>query len=171
MEIMQIVEYVFYALFMIFVFLTACIDIKNRKIEKSVLSYGIVISLMYIAYSCIFEKVSIYKYAIYVILYVLILILDTISLKRFAKNSYINGILLTFITMGIFTKGYVLLKTTIITLLSIGIYLIINKLKKLKHRSIKKDEQFGQKVKIAFILCVSNIVTMLGTLYIENFVL
>lgn len=171
MEIMQIVEYVFYALFMIFVFLTAGIDIRNRKIGKSVLSYGIIISLMYIAYSCIFEKISIYKYAIYIVLYVLILIIDTISLKRFAKNSYINGVLLTFITMGVFTKEYVLLKTTVIALLAIGIYLIINKLKKLKHRSIKKDEQFAPNVKIAFILCVSNILTLLGALYIENFVL
>lgn len=49
-------ESAFMALYLCFVFLMAGIDIENRKIEKSVSMYGVIISIAYIIYLCVIEK-------------------------------------------------------------------------------------------------------------------
>ena len=56
-----------------FVITLAGIDKENRKMDKLVLAYGIVISIMYIVYLCIVEQANIYRYGIYLIFYILYL--------------------------------------------------------------------------------------------------
>lgn len=167
-SIMQICEYVFFALFITFIFLTAGIDKENRKVEKSVSVYGIIISLMYTAYLCIVEKANIYRYAIYIVLYIIVLLADTIALKKYAKTNYINGILLTLITMAIFTGEYVLFMTISITLLLLAIYMLFKKVKDLSNRNLKTDKKIFRNLKIVFALNISNIISMLGILIYIN---
>ncbi|MBR0351048.1 MAG: prepilin peptidase [Clostridia bacterium] len=160
----------FFALFLTYLFLTAWIDKENRKVEKGVSIFGIIISLIYIVYLCIVEKANIYKYAIYIGFYILVLILDTIVLRKFAKNKYINGLLLTLITMAIFTKEYIAYLTVTATCLSIAIYMLIIKLKNIKNKSLKSDKQISSTIPIAYFMCMSNLILLLyfyGAVYFK----
>ena len=58
-------ESAFLALYLCFIFIMAGIDLENRKIEKSISMYGVVIAIAYIVYLCVVENASIYRYIIY----------------------------------------------------------------------------------------------------------
>lgn len=163
-ELTKIYEYCFMVLFISYLFITAGIDIENRKIEKSVSVFGIAISLLYIAYLCIVEKANIYRYAIYIALYILVLLLDTVLLKKFAKNNYINGILFTLITMTIFTSQYAVVYTISMTLFIVALYIILNKIKLARKKSLKTVSIIWKNINFGFILCVSNIITIISIL-------
>lgn len=97
-DITLTMEFVFFALYFTFIMLMAGISICYKTINKKVLIYGIVISIMYILYLCIIGRTSIYRYDIYGnaitvgfyaavvnIIYLLILLLHTKS-KKEEKN-------------------------------------------------------------------------------------
>ena len=165
-----IIQYSFMVLYITFIILMAGIDKENRKIEKSVTIYGIVISIMYMIYLCIVEYTNIYRYVIYLLLYIVILIFDTVTLKKYAKSTYVNSILLCIITMIIFTNEYIVFNSIILTLLSIAIYLIINKVKDRRNRNKKTDKQLARNLSIGFYLGFTNILILLLILTYTNFV-
>ena len=152
------------ALYLCFVFIMAGIDLENRKIEKSISMYGILLSIAYIVYLCIVEKDSIYRYIIYLVFYILILILDTVTLKRYAKNSYVHGVILTAITMVIFTGEYVMINTIIMTSLAVAINLLLHKIQNIKKKVRREEKNYGKDVDYGFYLGVSNIVNLLFVL-------
>ena len=127
LTIFNIIDFSFIALYLTFIILLAGIDKENRKIEKGVSIYGIIISIMYMTYLCIVDKTNIYRYAIYLIIYIIILLFDTLTLKKFAKNSYLTGILLMIITMTILTSEIITSFSIIITILRICILILIDK--------------------------------------------
>ncbi len=165
----KIVEYSFMSLYITFLFLVSGIDKENVKIDKLVNVYGIVISIMYMIYLCIVEESSIYRYIIYLIFYIIILLLDTITLKWYAKNSYVTGILLMIITMVIFTGEYVTENAIIFTLLTIFFYMLLQKLKQGRRRSRKSDEKISQKLSIGSYLGIANILMLMLVLYVSNY--
>lgn len=122
--------------------------------------YGIVISIMYMVYLCIVEHANIYRYGIYLILYIIILCLDTITLRRYAKNSYVIGILLMIITMTIFLGEVITRNTIIATLLAILFTLVFYKLKEGKRRNKKSDKQIANQLSIGFFLGTFNIIIL-----------
>ena len=170
-KIEQVAEYCFMALYLSFLFIIAGIDKEQRKIEKPVLTYGIIISIIYIAYLCIVEKANIYRYGIYLMCYILMLTFDTITLKKYAKTTYVNGILISIITMIIFTGEYVTANAIILTLLTIAIYLLLYKLKNRKNRNRKSDKQITKQLSIGFYLGVSNILTVILALFFNHSIL
>ena len=171
LSILSIIEYAFIILYLTFIILMVGIDRENRKIEKSVTIYGIVISIMYMIYLCIVEEANIYRYVIYLIAYIIILIFDTITLKRYAKSTYLNSILLCIITMTIFTSEYIVFNTIITTLIAIAIYLIIEKVKNRMSKSKKSDKQLARNISIGFYLGVINILLLLIILTYVKFII
>lgn len=170
LEITKIIEICFIVLYLTFIILISGIDKENRKMDKAVNVYGIVISIIYMLYLCIVEKANIYRYGIYLLLYIAILIFDTITLKKFAKSPYVNGILITLITMAVFTGEYVTISSVILTLLAIAMYLLLYKVKKMKNRYRKTDEKNFKNMSIGFYLGTSNIIVFLFALsYIKYF--
>lgn len=165
LSILKVAQYGFMVLYLTFIILITWIDKENRQMDKTVNIYGIVISIMYMLYLCIIEKASIYRYGIYLVLYIAILILDTITLRKYAKSTYLNGILLMILTMGIFTGEYVTASSIIYTLLIIAIYLLLYKLKNRKNRKVKTDKQISDKMSIGFYLGTANIITLIFALY------
>ena len=143
LEKLKIIEYIFFVLYFTFIILMAGIDKESRTINKPVLMYGVIISIMYIIYLYIIEKTSIYRYVIYLVLFIILLLLDTITLKKHAKNNYTYSILITIIIMAIFTGEYVTISSIITTLLATSITLLVKKLK--NKRTTKK---YNEKVKI-----------------------
>lgn len=165
----KIAEYSFIVLYLTFIILIAGIDKENRKIDKLVSIYGIVISIMYIVYLCIVEQANIYRYGIYLIFYVIVLGLDTITLKKYAKDSYVTGILLMIITMAIFTGEYITINAIIYTLLAIFFYMLCYKVKTRKKKKKEKDEIITKPVSIGFFLGTFNILMLNLCLYIINY--
>ena len=159
-----IIDSIFMVLYLCFIFILAGIDKENRKIEKSVVYYGIIISLLYIAYLCIIDEASIYRYVIYIIFDIILLILDRITLKKYAKNSYLNNIILNVIIMAIFTGEFVTFNTIIYTLIAISVTLILHKIKNLKNKRKKEKEQIYKKIPIGFYIAVFNIIYLLYVL-------
>ena len=155
LNVIKIAEYVFFALYFTFVILMAGIDKEYKTINKPVLMYGVIISIMYILYLYIIEKNSIYRYGIYLLVFVILLILDTIKLRKKAQDSYTYSILMVVMIMTIFTGEYVTINSIITTLLIIAITLLIKKLKQPK--GMKSTLQYSSTVKIGLYLAITNI--------------
>lgn len=122
---------------------------------------------MYMVYLYIVEQTNIYRYGIYLILYIIILILDTVTLKRYAKNSYVTGILLMIVTMMIFTGEYITQKGIIFTLLAIFFYLIFYKMKE-KRKNKKSEKQMANQLSIGFFLGVFNMIILIFVLVLNH---
>lgn len=165
LETPKIIEFCFIVLYLTFVILLIGTDKENRKIEKSITIYGIAISIIYMVYLCIVQNDNIYRYGIYLICYIILLTLDTVTLKKYAKSRYVNGILLTIITMAIFTGEYVTISSIILTLLAMSIYMLIKKIKNKKQKSKKSEKQISKDISIGFYLGISNILMFVITLY------
>ena len=169
LSFIKVVEFFFIVLYLTYIILICGIDKENRKISKLVNIYGIAISIMYMSYLCIVEDASIYRYGIYLILYILILLFDTITLKRFAKSTYTIGILLMLVTMAVFTGEYVTANAIIVTLLAIAIYILLYKLKNKMRREVKTDKQISGEISIAFNLGTANVIIFILVLIYNNY--
>ena len=167
LTITKIAEYSFMALYVTYIFLISGIDKENRNMNKPVNIYGIVISIMYMVYLCIVEQANIYRYGIYMFLILLILILDTITLKKFQKDSYTYGILLMLMVMVFFTGEYITANSVILTLLSMAIYILLFKLKKVAQK-LETDEQAINSISIGLYLGVSNLVIFILVMLYTN---
>jgi len=170
LTIAKIIEYSFIVLYLTFIILISGIDKENRKIDKLVLVYGIVISIMYMLYLCIVEQANIYRYGIYLICYIIALLLDTITLKKYAKNSYVTGVLLMIITMAIFTEEYITANAIIFTLLTIAFYILLHKIKQGKRKNRKTDKEIANKLSIGFYLGTTNIIILMVVLLFINYI-
>lgn len=168
LEITEIAEFIFFILYFTFVILIAGIDKEIKEINKPVLMYGIIISIMYIVYLYIIEKTSIYRYVIYLILFILLLLVDSITLKKHAKNNYTYSILMVIIIMTIFTGEFVTISSIITTLLIIAIYLSIKKIKYSKSK--KTSQQYNGKIKIGFYLAIANIIYFIYVLLYYKYI-
>ena len=92
------------------------------------------------------------------------LILDTVTLKRYAKNSYVNGIILTVLTMVIFTGEYVVINTIIMTALIVAIELLMHKIKNIRKKVRREKNDYGKNIDYGFILGISNIINFIFVL-------
>ena len=146
-----------YFIYVAILFIISGIDKEYIKVEKSVIFVGFGFELLYIIYQCTLQVVDVYQYVIYLILFIFLLILSIISLKRNMKESYTVQILFLILYMIIFGGTIIFNLTAIITLLTIAFYKIINKKKK--------------ELPIAFYLCVSNIVVHIVTNFICNYIM
>ena len=165
LEKLKIIEYIFFVLYFTFIILMAGIDKESRTINKPILMYGVIISIMYIVYLYIIEKTSIYRYVIYLVLFIILLLLDTITLKKHAKNNYRYSILITIIIMAIFTGEYVTISSIITTLLATSITLLVKKLK-----NKRTTQQYNEKVKIGLYLSIFDIIYFMAVLSFYRFI-
>ena len=164
----KIIEYVFFVLYFTFIVLMAGIDKEYRTINKPVLMYGVIVSIMYIVYLYIIEKTSIYRYVIYLTLLLIILILDTIRLKKKAKNSYTYSILMVIIVMAVFTGEYTTIASIVTTLLLVAITLLIKTLR--KNKTVKTTEQYNKNIKLGLYLSIANILYFIFILSYYKFI-
>ncbi len=168
LTIAKILDFSFLILYFTFVVLIAGTDKDNRQIYKGISYYGIIISIMYMIYLYIIVHTSIYRYAIYLILYAVILLLDNITLRKYAKNTYVYGIILTIITMCIFTGEYIVFESIITVLLASFIYLLI---KTIQNKIKAKKEKFYKKMQIGYMLGISNISFLIYILAVQQYFL
>ena len=94
-------------------------DKLTRNIPQQLLTYGIIISLIYIVYLCIVDSITIYKNLIYLVMIVMILLMNIITTKKRAQSSYVIDLLTTLLVMLVFTEEIICIITIIGTLISI----------------------------------------------------
>ncbi len=152
-----ILNFGFFVLYFTFIVLFAGIDSEYRKINKPVLMYGVIISLIYIVYLCIIDFASIYRYGIYLFLFIILLLIDTIYIKKKAIDSYPIDILISIIIMLVFTSKYIVINSIITTLIAIAIYLLIEKLKNIKSKRKKTKKEANYEISIGLYLSITNI--------------
>lgn len=165
----NIIEFCLMVLYVTFLILIAGIDKENRKIDKLVSVYGIVIANIYMIYLCIVGQTNIYRYGIYLIFYIIVLLLDTVTLRKYAKNSYVTGTLLMIITMTIFTERWVTANSIILTLLAISFYALLKKIKQRKKKYKKSEEHIASQLSIGFFLGICNMVIIILVLWMTNY--
>ncbi len=165
LDINLFIQLVFIILYLISIFLIAGIDKENKKIEKGVIYYSLTILLVYIIYLCIIDINSIYRYVMYLVVICILLIVDTLTLKNKAKNSYALSILILLMIMAVFTGEGVTILSIILTLLIILCTILIKKLKNMKDK-IKNEQLFlDDDITIGYYLCISNVIMLIIVLF------
>lgn len=133
-------------LYIISIILIAGIDKEYRKIQKSILGFGVFVILVYIIYLYIL-KINVYRYAIYLMLLLIILIIN-----KDKEINYSLQIFLLCLYMACFVGEEGLILTTTLTLLIVGILSIIKRKKEVN-------------ITIGFYLGIVNIVILI----VQNF--
>lgn len=168
LNVSSIIRYFITILYFSTLIIIAGIDKENIKIEKKVLSFGTIVALIYMIYMCIINSAVIYKYAIYLMIHIILMTLDMFLLKKRAKDSYTIDTLILLNIMLMCWDVRILFYTVWITILTILIDLIILKIRQKKsgNKQIKLSE-----VPIGFFICVSNIVAIGIQIIISNYIL
>ncbi len=156
---LQIITYIFTILYVSVLMIIAGIDQKLLKMEKSVITAGIILSILYMIYMFVIETISLNTSIIYLGIYIILIAIDTFIIKRYAKNSYSTGILMLFNIMLIFTGIEVFTYTIILTALEILVSLIISKIKQ-KNNGNKKIRLSN--IPVGYFLCVSNLLAIVA---------
>lgn len=148
-------------------FILAGIEIEKAIIQKSVLIYGVLVSLVYMIYSYTLIKTNVYEYVIYLSIMIVLLCVDTIFLKKNLKYNYWIQIIILILYMLIFSGKYITIYTILLAVLSIGTKNILQLFKRKKTKLVKENK----KTPIAFYLCVSNIITIITMNFITNYIM
>ena len=167
LSIRQLIEVSFIALYLVAIFIIAGIDKEKKVIQKGVIYYALGIVVLYIIYLCIIDKTSIYRYVMYLVVILILLILDTYKLKKEANDNYIISILMLIMTMVIITGEAVSILTITMTLICIGLYITVKKIIKAKEKVKIDSEEIVDSLSIGFYLCISNVVILIMTLFVQ----
>ena len=163
-NISTLVYFVFGLIYIATLFIIAGIDKENHKIEKSVLLFGYIMQTIYIIYLYIVEKdPNVYRYVIYLIIALALVLINTFYLRKKTKNSYAVDVLLLCIMFLMFTYEAISILTIDFTLLTIAISLIAEKLLSVNKKDAKGEEK--KPIPIGFYLCITNIICLIISNY------
>ena len=162
----KITIYIFSMLYISTLVLVAGIDRRYSKIEKSMLTFGIISSIIYMLYLCVVDLASIYLNSIYLAIYLVLLMIDAFLLRKYAKDSYIIDTLLLLMIIVVFTNLNILIDTVIMAIIAIAIYaLILSRQKKKKgHKKLKINE-----IPVGYFISASNIIVLFMTRFLQNY--
>ena len=166
LDVKSLIEIGFLVLYLSGIVIIAGIDLEHRKIEKSVIYYAIGILVFYIIYLCIVDTSNIYRYIMYLTIVLVLLIIDTVNIKKKAKTNYVVSILILLIVMVVFTGEAVSILTITMTLLSIGLYLLFNTIKAKINKYKKTEQSFSTNLRIGYYLSINNIIMLILLMYI-----
>ncbi len=166
LNINTIIIFALTILYFVSLFIIAGIEKEQSTIQKSILVYGVFVSLVYMIYSYTLTKTNVYEYVIYLSFMIILLFMDIYLLKKNLKYNYWIQILILILYMLIFSGAYNTIYTIVMAILAIGIKNILKHLKRRKMRIIKNE-----KTPIAFFLCVCNIVVIIITNFIVNYMM
>lgn len=166
LNIPTIIIYTLAILYLTAIILISGIDSEYIKIDKRVLAYGIIISMLYMIYLYTVDLANIYRYAIYLAIYIILLSIDTFLLRRYAKDSYIVDLLILLNIMLIFTEEEILIYTIMMTAIAILIYMLIQNIiqKKAGNKKTKINE-----IPIGYFVGASNIIVLFMMTFITNY--
>lgn len=161
LEIHKLLYLLFAILYLSGIIIIAGIDKEKCTIQKSVIIYELIIVALYMVYLYIVGETNIYRYAIYLLILFILLIIENNFLKNKLKNIYALEILELSIIMAIFSSEIVYIYTTILTLLIIAIKVTVNKLLDKTNKVAKKEINYFSNLPVGFYLICSNIFSII----------
>lgn len=165
LNINMIIYFLLAFLYFTSLFIIAGIEKEKNIINKGTLIYGSVISILYIIYSYTLNMGNVYEYVIYLSFMVILLLIDTNNLKKNLKNNYYIQLLILILYMLIFSGVYLTIYTIMLAVIAIGIKNILIFFK----RNKSKVTQKSKKSPYAFFLCVCNIIVIIVSNFIMNY--
>lgn len=162
-NITDLISFIFIVFYLSYMVLSIGIDKECRSIPTSLLTYGIIISLIYMAYVSISNPGTIYKTIIYLVIMILLLLANIISTKKRAQSSYTIDLLTALLIMLIFTQEITCIITIIATLIAIALYLLISKMKNKKSKTT-----FSSHIRMVYIMGILNIIIFLILIIISQ---
>lgn len=156
-------------LYLASLFMLAGINKEQNKIQRSVLYYGIIVSCLYIVYSCTFHFENVYQYGIYLCIMILLVLWDT---SYFQRTLHENNTILTIIFIGnmfIMTGAYITITSLILTILMMGFENMITGIasKRKTQKVVRKKENKP----ILFYMSVANIIMLIGSNFLINYMI
>lgn len=155
LDIHSIINVAFLLIYVSLLFIIAGIDKENIKIEKNVLLFGFITQVLYIIYQYTLGNFNVYQYVMYVVLFIILMLISNISIKKCEKKPYIIQNLYLFLYMLVGCGWKIGIFTWALTLLIILLYKII----------MKKEP-----IAIGFNLCISNILIIAISNMITNYI-
>ncbi len=162
-----VIYFILAILYFTSLFIIGGIDKEKKIIPKSVLIYGVFVSIIYMIYSYTLTKTNVYAYVIYLCFMIILLFLDLKLLKKNLKYNYYIQVLILILYMLIFSGTYIVIYTIIFAILSIGFKNILLYFKRSKSKVIVTNI----KTPIGFFLCVANIVVIIVANFIANYMI
>lgn len=160
-EMDKFVYLIFGILYIAGLIIVAGIDKEKRKIEKSVIIYEFAVALGYMVYLYTVEKTNIYRYAIYLFLLVLFLIIDNTHLNKKLNSNYAIEILELSMIMAILGGEITYIISVILCLLTIGVEAIERNIIKKKNKVARTNKSYYKNLSLGFYLSVSNILSLI----------
>lgn len=167
-DLFNIIIYIFAMLYISTLVLIGGIDKYYNKIEKRIIGFGIVSSIVYMIYLCTVDLASIHINAIYLSIYIVLLIIDTFLLRKYAKDSYIVNILMLLNVILSFTDLRTLTYTTLMAFIGIFIYGLIqtSQRKKIGNKKFKISE-----IPVGYFIATSNIIVLFMIRIFEGYLI
>lgn len=167
-DMFNIIIYIFAMLYISTLVLIGGIDKYYNKIEKRIIGFGIVTSIVYMIYLCTVDLASVHINAIYLSIYILLLIIDTFLLRKYAKDSYIVNILMLLNVILSFTDLRTLTFTCVMAFIAMTIYALIQISQKKKNVS-KKFKII--EIPVGYFIATSNIVVLFMIRIFEGYLI
>lgn len=162
------INFIFSIIYLLVLIGIAIIDKKEHKISKKILLVGFIVEAIQIIYLYINNKYHLIEYLIYLVIFVILLIIDTIIIRKKGESLYVLQILMLCMYMEIFTDKYIFAVTVIYTLLVIGLYILIGKISTIRKRRVIKKQNAKElaKLPIGFYLCIADILVLIYSIII-----
>ena len=170
-DLRLIIIFMLYILYIASLFIIAGIDKENIKIQKSLLIFGMAASSCYIIYACVQQTQAIYTYIIYLVLTLILVIADTIFMRSKLRESYVIGVLFLILYMIVFSGEFLTYLTIILGLLCAALQILALKLKESSKRKSVIETKKNIKMPLGFYLCSINIVLIILSNFVGNWVM
>lgn len=162
------INFIFSIIYLLVLIGIAIIDKKEHKISKRILLVGFIVEAIQIIYLYVNNKFHLIEYLIYLIIFVILLIIDTIIIRKKGESLYVLQILMLCMYMAIFTDKYIFAVTVIYTLLVIGLYILIGRISTIRKRRVIKKQNAKElaKLPIGFYLCIADILVLIYSIIV-----
>lgn len=167
-DLSSLIIYIFAMIYVSTLVLIGGIDRWYSKIEKKTLAFGIVTSILYMLYLCSVDLASIHLNITYLAIYMILLVIDSFLLRRFAKDSYIVNLLLILTMILVFTDLKILIYTLIMASIAIVLQiLLLNCQKKQNGNKMIKIKD----IPVGFFVVASNVIVLFMVKIFESYII
>ncbi|CDE10905.1 unknown [Clostridium sp. CAG:354] len=162
------INFIFSIIYLLVLIGIAIIDKKEHKISKKILLVGFIVEAIQIIFLYVNNNYHLIEYLIYLVIFVILLIMDTVIIRKKGESLYVLQILMLCMYMAIFTDKYIFAVTVIYTLLVIGLYILIGKISTIRKRRVikKQNAKVLAKLPIGFYLCIADILVLIYSIIV-----
>ena len=157
------INFIFSIIYLLVLIGIAIIDKKEHKISKKILLVGFIVEAIQIIYLYVNNNYHLIEYLIYLVIFVILLIMDTVIIRKKGESLYVLQILMLCMYMAIFTDKYIFAMTVIYMLLTIGLYILIGRISTIRKRRVIKKQNSKElaELPIGFYLCIADIIVLI----------